>query len=95
MSKKATLFERTNQDIIKAYLKHYRGGRNVPPAWIERYRFSRKNTEKEIAMILGKRKINRKDLSVLKEWATRYRKEWFYQGIRALLELERKGKTKI
>ena len=34
-------------------------------------------------------------IKLLKDWETRYRKECFYRGLRALLELQWNGKTKI
>lgn len=36
-----------------------------------------------------------KDFPSLEDWELRFRKECFYHGLRVLLELERKGKTKL
>ena len=33
--------------------------------------------------------------STLKEWGKRYNKECFYYGLRVLLELAKKGKTRL
>jgi len=33
--------------------------------------------------------------NLIRKWELAYRKECFYRGLRALLELERAGKTKI
>jgi len=69
------------------------GNANIPPTWIERARSSRKAREAEVARILHRGKI--KDFPSLEDWELTFRKECFYHGLRVLLELERKGKTKL
>ncbi len=74
------------------------GSTHVPPMWVDRASTSRKKGEKEVAKILKKTRGRirfTKDLGVLENWELRYRKGCFYYGIRALLELERQGKTKL
>jgi hypothetical protein len=68
-------------------------GRNLLCHAIERAGESRKNREKDLAQALAKNSLDA--LSLLRDWELAYRKECFYYGIRALMELERNGKTKL
>jgi hypothetical protein len=93
MAREAELFEMSNGSPADAFWALMETGANVPPNWIERARESRKAKEKELA-----KKLKAGELSMVmlvKEWETYYRKECFYRGIRALMELTRSGKTDI
>jgi hypothetical protein len=80
--------------VVRAYIMlKSNGSANIPPAWIERARSSRKKHQDEVARVLRKGKI--KDLPSLEEWELRFRKECFYHGLRVLLELERSGKSRL
>jgi hypothetical protein len=61
--------------------------------WIDRASASRTALQKEVARILKKRNLMSR--ATLREWEEKYKKECFYYGIRVLLELERKGKSKL
>lgn len=88
------MFEQSGGSPVRAYLLlKQNGSPNIPPAWIERASGSRKKREKELATILKKGGIQ--DFPKIEEWEVAYQKECFYYGIRVLLELERKGKTKL
>ena len=91
MKEMPTLYEQVNGDILKGYLLLKSGGSNVPPAWIDRYYGSRKKLEKEVARILKKSDLN--GIMTLEDWNHKLKMENFYRGIRALMEMERKGKT--
>jgi hypothetical protein len=94
VAREATLFEESGGSVVRAYILLKAGGSaNIPPNWIERARESRKNREKDVASALIEGGIP--DLLVVEEWELAYRKECFYRGIRILLELERRGKTKL
>jgi hypothetical protein len=94
MKDDSTLYEQTNGDVLVAYLMMKEsGGANVPTAWIKRYHESRKILEKDIARILKKQDL--RGYFTIREWTTKRNKENFYRGIRALLELERSGITKL
>lgn len=93
MPREATLFEETKGNSVEAYLLLRRGGGNIPPAWIDRANASRKNREKALAKALRANSLDA--ISLLREWDLAYRKECFYYGIRALMELQRSGKTKL
>ena len=73
----------------------YYGRRVVtsPPAWLDRASESRKNREKKLAELLGDNSLDA--VQALRDWELSYRKECFYYGLRALLELSRNGKTKL
>jgi hypothetical protein len=49
MPRQAKLFDETNGDATEAYLLLRRDGGNLPPAWIDRAKKSRKNREKALA----------------------------------------------
>ncbi len=94
MPREATLYEDSGGSPVRAYLlMKASGSANIPPNWIERARGSRKARETKIAVILKRGKPA--DILTLEEWEETFRKENFYTGIRILLELERKGKSKL
>ena len=93
MAREATLFERAGGSVLKGYRLLQRGGANIPPMWIQRASESRCRLHKDVAQAL--RRKSKAGLSTLKEWEMRYNKECFYYGLRVLLELARKGKTKM
>lgn len=94
MTRDATLFEEASGSPLRGYLLlKSRGSANIPPSWIDRSRQSRKGREKAVAEAFKKGKIA--EVMTLEDWELAYRKECFYHGIRALLELERTGKTKL
>lgn len=92
MAKESTLYEQVKGDVLSGYLLLKEQGGNVPASWIARYKGSRKILEKEIAKILKKNDL--RGLGALRDWNNKFMKEQFYYGIRALMELERNGKTK-
>jgi hypothetical protein len=94
MPREAGLFDQTSGSPLRAYLLlKSEGSANIPPSWIERSRMSRKAREMEIAKVLRKGKVT--DIMRLEDWELSYRKECFYRGLRLLLDLERKGKSKL
>lgn len=93
MPREASLFDETDGSALEAYLLLRQDGGNIPPAWIDRARASRKNREKALAQALEKNSLDA--LPLLRDWEVAYRKECFYYGIRALMELQRSGKTKL
>jgi hypothetical protein len=96
MAREASLFDDSEGSPLRAYtLLKKRGSANIPPSWIDRARYSRKNQESMVANALKKRKRKAADTKILKDWELRFRKECFYFGLRVLLELERKGKSKL
>lgn len=93
MPREAGLFDGTNGSAMEAYLLLRRDGGNIPPAWIDRATASRKTREKALAKALRGNSLDA--ISLLRDWELAYRKECFYYGIRALMELQRSGKTKL
>ncbi len=91
MAREAGLFEAANGSIVEAYFLLRKGGKNIPPAWIDRATQSRKSRQRGMAKLLKSKSIDA--IPLLKDWEVSYRKECFYYGLRALLELERHGKT--
>ena len=85
-----TLYEQANGDSVKGYLLLKSKGGNVPPSWVERYNLARTSKHADVAKAI---KRGLKGYGMLIEWDEVYKKECFYYGIRALLELERNGKT--
>jgi hypothetical protein len=63
------------------------------PARLDRSKVSRKSREKAVAAAFKNGKLA--GVTILEDWELAYRKECFYYGIRALLELERKGRTRL
>jgi hypothetical protein len=93
MPREANLFESVSRSVVEAFVLLRPEGKNVPPAWIERARESRKNREKRLAELLTENSLDA--LQALRDWELSYRKECFYYGLRALLEMQRSGKTKL
>jgi hypothetical protein len=94
MPREAGLFEDSEGSPVRAYLLlKADGSANIPPAWIDRAHASRKAREKTIARALQSGGVS--DYLALEDWELAYRKECFYRGIRVLLELERKGRSKL
>lgn len=93
MPREAALFDSTNGNLFLAYLALREEGANIPPAWLERSRASRKSREKELAKLLKAGKLDA--ANHIREWELYFRKECFYYGLRALMDMERHGKTKL
>ena len=93
MPREAALFDSTDGNIFLAYLALREEGANIPPAWLERSRASRKTREKELAKLLKAGKLDA--ANHIREWELCFRKEFFYHGLRALMEMERHGRTKL
>jgi hypothetical protein len=93
MPREANLFDEAQGSPVRGYLLMKQSGSKVPPAWIERAHKSRKSREKAVSQALKSGRVW--EVTTLEEWELAYRKECFYYGIRALFELERKGKTAL
>ena len=93
MPREASLFDQTSGSPVEAYLLMSQEGGNIPPNWIDRAQASRKNREKELGKALRENSLDA--LLLMRDWEIAYRKECFYYGIRALMDIERKGKTKL
>jgi len=93
MPREASLFESADGSVLRGYRLLQRGGANIPPMWIQRASESRCRLHKDVAQAL--RRKSKAGQRTLKEWETRYKKECFYYGLRVLLELGRKGKTRM
>ena len=93
MAREASLFNSAGGSVLKGYRLLQRGGANIPPMWIQRASESRCRLHKDVAQAL--RRKSKAGQSTLKEWEKRYNKECFYYGLRVLLELARKGKTRM
>lgn len=106
MPREAKLFESANGSPSRALFK-LQG--NIPPNWIARARRSRKSLEPELVVAMRKVRKLRKSrpnaqatiraaqqelTTLLKAWEIAYRKESFYNGLRALLEISRDGETR-
>jgi hypothetical protein len=106
MPREARLFDSANGSPIRA-LSRLQG--NIPPNWIGRARRSRKDLEPDLVAAMNKVRKLRKNRpkaqatikaaeqelrSQLKAWELAYRKETFYNGLRALLEISRNGETR-
>jgi hypothetical protein len=93
MPREATLFDSACGSVGEAFLLLRAQGTNIPPSWIERARESRKKREAQLADLLIQNCLDA--VEALRDWELAYRKECFYHGVRALLEMRRKGKTKL
>jgi DNA-binding transcriptional regulator YiaG len=93
MPREAGLFESAGGSVVEGYLLLKAGHANIPPMWIKRARASRTQSQKEVARVLKKGRPA--DIMTLRDWELKYRKECFYHGLRALLELERHGRTRF
>ena len=106
MPREAKLFDSANGSPARA-LPKLQG--NIPPNWIARSRRARKRLEPDLVAAMRKvrrlRKSRPKALAtikaaqqeltaLLKAWEVAYRKESFYNGLRALLEISRDGETR-
>ena len=106
MPREAKLFE-SAKGLPSRALFTLRG--NIPPNWIARARRSRKSLEPSIVLSMKKLRRLRKTRpnarmtiklaerelkAALKDWETAFRKEFFYSGLRALLEISRDGASK-
>jgi hypothetical protein len=87
-----TLYEEAGGSPVKGYLLLKSRGKNVPPAWVERYEASRQKRQARVKAALDKGLAG---YGTLLEWEEMYQVECFYYGIRVLFELERAGKTKL
>jgi hypothetical protein len=107
MPRKAKLFLASSGSAARGFLR-FRA--NIPPRWIKNAQKSRKRIEPEIVDALRSIKSIQKNhpraqvaskdarkrlKTVLSRWDTAYSKENFYRGIRILLELQRKGSSKL
>ena len=105
MPREAKLFETSKGSPTRALFK-LQG--TIPPNWIRRARSSRKNLEPDVVKAMRKVQRLRKTRpkarvaiktaqqelkALLKVWEVAYRKETFYNGLRALLEISREGKS--
>jgi hypothetical protein len=105
MPREARLFEVAKGSPARALLRMQA---NIPPKWILRARRSRKSIEPEIVQAMKKLATLRKRRpkaratikaadqelrALLRAWDLAYQKETFYNGLRALLEISRNGKT--
>lgn len=93
MAREAKLFESTGGSIFLGYLALREEGANIPPNWVKRSHVLRKNREKELAKELKTGNLDAANL--IRDWEVAFRKECFYRGLRALLDIERQGKTKL
>lgn len=92
MPREANLFDVAKGSVIEAYFLIRQGSKNIPSSWIDRASDSRKKREKDLGKLLKSSDLDA--VPALKDWELAYQKECFYYGLRILLELERKGKTK-
>jgi hypothetical protein len=90
--RESQLFWASRGSVLEGYMSLKRESKNITPQFVETSRKSRKRREKELGKILKSGSLD--VTTVLKEWEISYQKESFYRGVRALLELERNGKTK-
>jgi len=93
MAREASLFDSADGSVLRGYRLIIKGGANIPPMWIKRASQSRCRLHKDVARAL--RRPSKMGKSTLREWETRYNKECFYYGLRVLLELGRKGRTRL
>jgi hypothetical protein len=93
MPREAGLFDAAGANPWRGYLLLKERGGNLPPMWIERSRQARRSRQPRVAKVLKNGPVS--EVLILEDWALAYQKECFYRGVRALLELERTGKTKL
>ena len=93
MPREATLFDSTDGNLFLAYLALREEGKSMPPNWAKRSRTSRKNREAQLANLLKAGKLDAANL--IRDWEVAYKKECFYRGITALMELARQGQTRL
>jgi hypothetical protein len=107
MPREAKLFLSSSGSAARGFLR-FRA--NIPPRWIKNAQKSRKRIEPEIVDALRSlrtiqrnrpraqvalKNAGKQFKAVLSRWDTAYNKENFYRGIRILLELQRKGSSKL
>jgi hypothetical protein len=93
MAREAGLYNEADGSPVEGFLLLRQNKANIPPMWIERAKLSRKNVEKELGKLLKSGDID--SIYKLREWEEKFKKEFFYLGMRVLLELERKGKSDL
>ena len=93
MPREAGLFDSVNGSPVEGFFLLRANSGNIPPKWIQRAEASRKARQKKLGAALKAKKLDA--ISLLRDWELAYRKECFYYGLRALLEMERSGKTKL
>lgn len=91
MPKEANLFEECNGSPVEGFFRLLKSRSNIPPSWIDRSSESRRRRQKELGKALHAKSLDA--VEFMREWELAYRKECFYYGLRALLELYRRGKT--
>ena len=106
MPREPKLFESAKGSPVKALFK-LQG--NIPPNWINRARRSRKSLEPDLVAAMNTvrklrknrpkaratiRAAERELRTRLNAWDVAYRKETFYNGLRALLEISRSGQSR-
>jgi hypothetical protein len=87
---KSTLYDKANGNPVTGYLLLKSQGKNVPLNWVKVYSDLRKAKHDDVVDAIEEGLAG---YSTLLEWEEAYKKECFYYGIRALLELDRNGKT--
>jgi hypothetical protein len=107
MPREAKLFLSSSGSAVRGFLR-FRA--NIPPRWIRNAQKSRKRIEPEIVDALRSlrtiqrnrpraqvalKNASKQFKAVLSRGDTAYNKENFYRGIRILLELQRKGSSKL
>jgi len=93
MAREAALFEQSGGSPVRAFHLLRQNGGNIPPNWIERSQVSRRNRHAELGKLLRAGKLEA--VPLLEDWELAYQKECFYRGLRALLDMQRSGKTKL
>lgn len=91
MPREANLFESCDGSPVEGLFRLLQDGGNIPPSWVERSSASRVMRQKALAKALQANSLDA--VAFLRDWEVAYKKECFYYGLRALLELQRTGKT--
>lgn len=93
MPREAAFFVECNGSPVEGFFRILESGGNIPPNWIDRSTLSRKKREKALGKALKAKSLDA--VPLLRDWELAYRKERFYYGVRALLEMHRSGKTAL
>lgn len=93
MPREATLFDESEGSCVGAYFALRQDGGNIPPAWIDRSRASRRRRQLDLAPLLQAKSLDA--VHALRDWELALRRESLYLGLRVLLELERTGKSDL
>lgn len=93
MAREALLFEECGGSPVEGFFRMLERGGNVPPSWFERSSASRQKRQRALGKALHANSLDA--VALLRDWELAYRKECFYYGVRALLEMHRSGKTKL